>query len=239
MDTFQHAMSLLMSPQCYEDIFVKLNLTNVVCLKMIVSKCLGYAILAGSLLLRLPQILKIVSAKSGAGISAMSEILMLFSIFGTMSYGYFKQFPVSAYGDAFSLWVQANLVLMCVFYYDKKHCSAVLTLLCSSVASYLMYADLIPEAVIVGLNGSGLLLAAVSKLTQIWANYQNASTGVLSAITLLLQFLGCVARIFTSIQETGDLLMIVTYVTISVLNGLLVFQLAYYWNSEIKKPKKD
>jgi len=148
-------MSFFMSSECYEDLFIKLNFANVECLKMIISKFLGYAILAGSLLLRLPQILKIVRAKSGAGISCMSEILMLFSIFGTMSYGYFKQFPISTYGDSFSLYIQANLVLICILYYDRKYCSAVLTLICSTAAFYLMYIDLIPDTVIIGLNGSG------------------------------------------------------------------------------------
>lgn len=239
MDQFEQAMSLLMSPKCYEEIFFKYNLTNVDCLKMIISKGLGYTILVGSLLLRLPQIMNIMKAQSGDGISVTSELLMLMSIFGSMAYGYFKSFPISAYGDTYCLWVQAIIILIQVFYYQKKHCSAVITLVCTSVLSYLMYADMIPEVVIVGLNGSGTLLAVLSKSNQIYANYANSSTGVLSAITLFLQLFGCIARVFTSIQETGDSLMIFTYVTVSLLNGVLVGQMVYYWNGDAKKTKKE
>lgn len=238
MEHFEKAMSFLMTPQCYEDIFYKLNFTNVICLKMIISKGLGYAILAGALLLRIPQIMKIVSARSGDGISVASEILMMLAIFGSMSYGCFKEYPIAAYGDSYFLFGQGVIILMLCFFYQNKRCSAVITLVCSSIVSYLLYAKMIPEMVIIGLNGSGILLSVLSKLNQIILNYKNSSTGVLSAFTLLLQFLGCVARIFTSIQETGDIAMIINYVAISVVNGLLVVQLIYYWNSA-QKTKKE
>ena len=234
MEHFEKAMSLLMTPQCYEDIFYKLNLTNVVCLKMILSKGLGYAILAGALLLRIPQIMKILSAQSGDGISVASEILMMFAIFGSMSYGHFKEYPIAAYGDSYFLFAQGIIILMLCFFYQNKRCSTVITFVCSSAVAYLMYAKMIPEMVIIGLNSAGILLSVVSKLNQIILNYKNSSTGVLSAFTLMLQFLGCVARIFTSIQETGDIAMIINYVAISVVNGLLVVQLIYYWNSTQK-----
>jgi mannose-P-dolichol utilization defect protein 1 len=71
-------------------------------------------------------------------------------------------------------------------------------------------------------------------------NFKNSSTGALSAITLVLQFAGCVARIFTSIQETGDMSLIVNYVLLSILNGIICGQLVYYWNNDInKKSKKE
>lgn len=92
MEAFEKLMSLFMTPQCYEDIFFNFNILNVVCLKMIISKGLGYGILLGSLMLRVPQILKILQAKSAEGISPTSEILALLAGFGTMSYGYFKIF---------------------------------------------------------------------------------------------------------------------------------------------------
>lgn len=99
----------------------------------------------------------------------------------------------------------------------------------------LLFADMIPENVILILNGLSLFLSVFSKLIQAFENFKNSSTGALSAITLVMQFLGCVARIFTSIQETGDSYMIITYVAVSLANGLLVWQLIYYWNSDLKR----
>jgi mannose-P-dolichol utilization defect protein 1 len=150
---FENLMSYFMTPKCYEEIFYKFNLTNVDCLKMIISKGLGYGILAGALLLRVPQIIKILGAKSGDGISVISELLSMIAIFGTMSYGYFKQFPIAAYGDAYLLFLQSIMVLTLVLYFQKKHCSTVIVLVLSGVASALLYLNLINETIIVGLNG--------------------------------------------------------------------------------------
>jgi mannose-P-dolichol utilization defect protein 1 len=54
---------------CYELFFTKFDFTNAECLKITISKGLGYAIIAGSAILKVPQILKIVKAGSVEGIS--------------------------------------------------------------------------------------------------------------------------------------------------------------------------
>lgn len=75
-------------------------------------------------------------------------------------------------------------------------------------------------------------------MVQALANYKNGSTGQLSAITVTMLFLGTVARIFTSIQETGDMIMIITYLVASMANGILLSQIIFYWNVK-PKGKKD
>lgn len=71
------------------------------------------------------------------------------------------------------------------------------------------------------------------------SNYRNKSTGQLSAATCWLLFAGSTARIFTSIQETGDRTLIFTYIIASLLNGLIVAQLMYYGGADkAKKVKK-
>ena len=47
-------------------------------------------------------------------------------------------------------------------------------------------------------------MIVVGKLIQAVTNYKNGHTGQLSAITVFLLTAGSLARIFTSIQETGD-----------------------------------
>lgn len=50
-------------------------------------------------------------------------------------------------------------------------------------------------------------------------------------ITMSLLLLGCLARIFTSITETGDQAMILSYSFAAVANALLVFQIIVYWDA--------
>ena len=74
---------------------------------------------------------------------------------------------------------------------------------------------------------------------QIVANFRNGHTGQLSFIMVLMLFLGAMARIFTTIQETGDKVMLVTFLVSTVLNGTLVFQVLFYWNVKPDSKKKQ
>ena len=77
------------------------------------------------------------------------------------------------------------------------------------------------------------------QMIQALTNYRNQSTGQLSVVTVFMLFLGSAARIFTSIQETGDQMVIATYCVTAAANGLIVFQMLWYWNSKAKgSPKK-
>ena len=49
---------------------------------------------------------------------------------------------------------------------------------------------------------------------------------------MTLLFLGSLARIFTSIQETGDTTLIVTFIATSIANGLIFAQVLFYWNAK-------
>ncbi|XP_077327375.1 mannose-P-dolichol utilization defect 1 protein-like [Lithobates pipiens] len=96
-------------------------------------------------------------------------------------------------------------------------------------------------AVVTMLQAANVPAIIISRLIQAMTNYKNGHTGQLSVVTVALLFLGSLARIFTSIQETGDNLMALTYVVSSSCNGLIFAQLLYYWNvgsAEEKKKKK-
>jgi len=68
-------------------------------------------------------------------------------------------------------------------------------------------------------------------MIQAVANYRQGGTGQLSAVTIFLLTGGAAARIFTSIQETGDSMMILTYVVSTLVNCVIAAQVIYYWNS--------
>ncbi|VDP71648.1 unnamed protein product [Echinostoma caproni] len=86
-------------------------------------------------------------------------------------------------------------------------------------------------------NQIGIAVYFHIQLLQIHANWRHGSTGQLSAITVLMFALGSTARIFTSIQETGDNLIIITFLLSTLCNYTLLAQIIYYWNSPIKASK--
>lgn len=75
---------------------------------------------------------------------------------------------------------------------------------------------------------------------QIWVNVKNGSTGQLSFLTLFLTFGGSVARIFTTLQETpDDLIMFYSFLVAGSLNGILVSQFIWYGSNEPAKSVKS
>merc|ERR1712198_473559 len=63
------------------------------------------------------------------------------------------------------------------------------------------------------------------------ANFKNGHTGQLSAVTVFLLTAGSLARIFTSIQDTGDEVMVLTFIVSSAVNVIIALQVIYYWNT--------
>lgn len=73
------------------------------------------------------------------------------------------------------------------------------------------------------------------QLLQAYTNYCNRSVGQLSLVTCLLLFFGSLARVFTSIHETGDSILILTYALASLANGVILSQFWIYRDPIIDK----
>uniref|UniRef100_A0A1I8FAD5 DUF805 domain-containing protein n=1 Tax=Macrostomum lignano TaxID=282301 RepID=A0A1I8FAD5_9PLAT len=123
------------------------------------------------------------------------------AISATASYGWRRGFPFSAYGEGLFMAFQTSLIAFLTLFYSGQAVRGwgFLTLY-ALIMAYLMS----PRAPFSWAATTGSVpLTASGKLWQAWYNYRNSSTGQLSLITCLLLFLGSVARIFTSVQETG------------------------------------
>ncbi|XP_008994836.1 mannose-P-dolichol utilization defect 1 protein isoform X3 [Callithrix jacchus] len=214
---------ILLPEKCYDQLFVQWDLLHVPCLKILLSKGLGLGIVAGSLLVKLPQVFKILGAKSAEGLSLQSIMLDLVALTGTMVYSITNNFPFSSWGEALFLMLQTITICFLVMHYREQTVKGAGDLPKNRLHGSWALSDLgKPDDV---------------ELLQAATNYHNGHTGQLSAITVFLLFGGSLARIFTSIQETGDPLMAGTFVVSSLCNGLIAAQLLFYWNA--KPPHKQ
>ncbi|XP_067412395.1 mannose-P-dolichol utilization defect 1 protein [Emydura macquarii macquarii] len=221
----------LLPPRCYDELLLRLNLLHVPCLKILLSKGLGIAIIVGSLIVKLPQVLKILGAKSAEGLSFGSLLLELLAITGTVAYSVANRFPFSAWGEALFLMLQ-TLAIGFLAQHFGGHTARGLSFLALYLAVlWLLLSPLAPRALLTLLQASHMPAIVISRLLQAATNYRNGHTGQLSAITVLLLLAGSLARIFTSVQETGDPLMALTFVVSSACNGLIAGQLLYYWGA--------
>ncbi|XP_027628949.1 mannose-P-dolichol utilization defect 1 protein isoform X2 [Tupaia chinensis] len=108
---------ILLPEKCYDQLFVQWDLLHVPCLKILLSKGLGLGIVAGSLLVKLPQVFKILGAKSAEGLSLQSVMLELVALTGTMIYSITNNFPFSSWGEALFLMLQTVTICFLVMHY--------------------------------------------------------------------------------------------------------------------------
>lgn len=241
MDPFKGILLTYFMPQtCYDEFFLNLNFLDVPCLKIVLSKGLGIGIILGSVMVKLPQILKLMGAKSAEGLSFKSVLLELFAITGTMAYSIANNFPFSAWGEALFLMLQTVAIGFLIQHYRGRTSHGLLFMVVYFALLVLLLSPITTASVVTYMQASNMPSVIISRLIQAASNFQNGHTGQLSAISVFLLFAGSLARIFTSLQETGDTLMAVTYVISSACNGIIALQVLYYWNasSDQKKKKK-
>ena len=80
ISTLTPLLLVFMTEECVDTIFIKLNIFHAECLKMILSKALGYAIVAGSMFVKFPQIATIYSGGSVVGLSLATFVLETFCV---------------------------------------------------------------------------------------------------------------------------------------------------------------
>lgn len=239
MDSIKPYVQLMLPGHCYDTFLEDLNFFDVDCWKVFISKGLGYGIILGSVLVKLPQILKILAARSGVGLSMLSIYLELLAVTSSCAYGYNAKFPFSSYGDSLFMLVQTSIIAILVLMFSGRTVTCMLYLaIQSAIIWFLFLSGLAPSDLIWALQAANMPVVASSKMIQAFENYKNGHTGQLSAITVVLLFLGSLARIFTSHQETGDLTMILVFVVGTLCNGILLFQVIIYWNVASQDKKK-
>nr|POE83812.1 mannose-p-dolichol utilization defect 1 protein like [Quercus suber] len=82
--------------------------------------------------------------------------------------------------------------------------------------------------------GAGVLGVA-SKLPQIITIAREGGTGQLSAFAVFNYLAGSLSRIFTTLQEVDDNLILYGFVSGFLLNAVLAAQMVYYWNAPASK----
>ncbi|KAF2352267.1 PQ-loop repeat [Trinorchestia longiramus] len=208
-----------------------MNFTNVDCLKASISKCLGIGLIGGSMLVKVPQILKITRASSAEGINFTSSLLELIAIIASFSYNFVNGYPFSSWGDNAFLLLQTALIGALVLHYNGSSQRALLFLATIAATVAVLCSGNVPMQVLLALQASNIPIVFIAKMLQAWSNYSASSTGQLSAVTVTLLTAGSAARIFTSIQETGDRVIIATYCVATFANSVLFGQLLWYWSA--------
>ncbi|KAI9002313.1 hypothetical protein BC832DRAFT_114217 [Gaertneriomyces semiglobifer] len=211
---------------------------TVACAKLLVSKILGLGIVLGGSILKVPQILKIVGAGSVEGLSFIGNLLETIAYSISLAYNWRSGNPWSTFGEMGFITMQDVFILFLILGYSKNVVGmCILAIAYSAFAYALATPEILDHQMLVTLQWSTVLLGIFSKLPQIMSNFLASSTGQLSAITVFLQFAGSAARVFTTLQEVDDQVLLISNLVASALNGVLVLQMLAYWSTSKPAPK--
>ncbi|KAI0792732.1 mannose-P-dolichol utilization defect 1 protein [Abortiporus biennis] len=235
----------IIGEKCYETLVLNLDVDDVECLKYSLSKVLGVGIVIGGSIMKVPQLLLIVTAQSARGISLPAYVLETLAYGITLAYSYRNNFPFSTYGENLFLTIQNIIITLLIIYYPSSRLTRQ-----ESVSSKLLLATVatgatgyalavIPPNALSALQLATLPISLFSKLPQIRQNYRARSTGQLSAFAVIAQIAGCLARLFTTAAELGDALISAGFALALILNVVLGFQMWAYWGKDIKDEREE
>ena len=104
---------------CFDIFFTKNDFANVDCLKFTLSKLIGYLIITGAFILKVPQILKILKNKSVHGISKIMFYIETLMFIHSSSFSIHNKIPFSVYGENLIILAQ-NLIIVLLFWTFNK-----------------------------------------------------------------------------------------------------------------------
>eukprot|EP00931_Biecheleriopsis_adriatica_P044195 TRINITY_DN25259_c0_g1_i2.p1 TRINITY_DN25259_c0_g1~~TRINITY_DN25259_c0_g1_i2.p1 ORF type:complete len:233 (-),score=46.55 TRINITY_DN25259_c0_g1_i2:23-685(-) len=193
---------------------------------------LNAAVLSGSLVVKLPQLLCIGRARSVLGLSEASFALQAVGYSLTCCYALLLGYPFAAWGESGIITVQAFMILLMFWVFDKG-INVRLRFACTAAWTAALFwlvtsGSVLPQLLALIGYTPGVIFF-VARMPQILLNHRQGHTGELSAATHALQLAGCLARIFTTFAQLGgDSAMLLGQGSAALLNAVLLWQMYRY-----------
>jgi mannose-P-dolichol utilization defect protein 1 len=227
------AISLL-GEKCHSALLLDLDFSShPECVSLAISKALGIGIITAASVVKVPQIIKLVKSQSSEGLSFTSYLLETASFVITLAYNMRKGFAFSTYGETALIAIQDVVISVLILAYSgKKPAAGAFVAAVGSAVYALMVSDtLVTDVQMTTLQAGAGGLSIASKVPQILAIWQQGGTGQLSAFAVFNYLFGSLSRIYTTLQEVDDQLILYGFIAGFFLNAVLAAQVLYYWNS--------
>jgi mannose-P-dolichol utilization defect protein 1 len=218
---------LVVREDCVETFFTRFDLLNVDCLKASISKALGFAIILGACVVKLPTVLKIRARGSVDSISAYALYQELLSNILATVWNVLAGNPFSSYGETIIVSLGSLAVTVLVWQYKFPGAAHVVVVLVG-LSALSAAAFWTPAEHMDTLQYTYSAVFSVSRVTQIVEVFQTSSMGANAFLTLFMNFAGSAARVFTSSQEVKNPVHFRIAAFNATLNGILLAQFIYY-----------
>ena len=211
---------------------------SVACAKFAVSKVLSTGIVAGAVMVKLPQIQRILSKRSVGGLRVAMFATEVAS--GTIAIAYFARAGVAlvAYAELFFILIQNLIILGLMKAYGGVPGGTFAVGAVAYVAGAAALAlGVVPDGALSTLYNCTTALIVYGRAPQIVANAFARSTGEMSFATQVLLTAGGAARVFTTTQEGGSASMLFQIILSASMNAVLLSQMFIYAQKHSSKPR--
>ncbi len=229
----------LIGRKCSRQILEDFSFPSRDCTQIIIRKGLSVGIIAGSALVKLPQIAKILLSQSVQGLSFLAFLLEMMASSITFAYNFRAGNSFTAYGETLFVTIQnALIVLLLGFYGNKMMQLLFITAIYSVFLSSLLIPQYISDELMSTLQAATIPLAALARLPQIFQVFASGQVGQLSALSLFLVAAGSLARLYTTFAEVKDRLLLAGFAVSAALN-LILFLQVFLTPKKQKKVKRN
>ncbi|KAI5838822.1 hypothetical protein DFP73DRAFT_563290 [Morchella snyderi] len=226
-------ISDLITPACYSTLILKLDpASSPACTQLALSKAIGVGIITLSTIVKIPQLIKLLKSGSARGVSFSSYALETAGYLCTLAYNFRSGNPISTYGEIGLIAVQNVVIAVLILHYSGKDMWAAAFVPVVAGALYALFNEGMVDPKLMGyLQAATIPLTLASKVPQIITVARNKSTGSLSAFAVFNYLFGSLARVFTTLAEVEDPLILYGFLGGAFLNFVLAAQMLWYWNS--------
>jgi len=226
----------LIGDACYKTLLLDIDPSHTECLKLAVSKGLGIGIIGASSIVKVPQLIKLINSQSSEGLSFLSYLLESSAYLISLSYNVRHGFPFSTYGETALILIQNIVIASLVLKYSGNSLGIAGWIGGLGAAGFALFNEnMVGEERLSLLQATAGVLGVTSKVPQILTIWTEGGTGQLSAFAVVNYLLGSLSRIFTTLQEVDDPLILYGFIAGFALNLVLFLQVVYYWNAPASK----
>ncbi|KAG9494599.1 hypothetical protein GDO78_002109 [Eleutherodactylus coqui] len=196
----------------------------------------NWSTLVVCMVLKFPQILAVMAAKSAEGLSLGSVLLEVTGFLVFLRYQMYYEYPMETYLEYPILIAQDAVLLLFILYYTGSTRNA---LAYSGIFFGLWNILVLKKWIIdIALNLC-TLISASSKFLQLQHLWRTQDSGQASAMTWGMATYTCATRIFTTLMTTGDIAVLIRFIVMLLLNCWIVFAILKYRKKPEDKKKED
>ncbi|XP_040524789.1 solute carrier family 66 member 3 isoform X1 [Gallus gallus] len=165
--------------------------------------------------IKLPQLAAVLAAGSARGLSLGSLVLELAGFVVFLRYQIYYDYPLQTYLEYPIIIAQDVILLLLILHFNGNMKQALLYAVMFWGGWYML--TLRRWIIDLAMNLCTLISAA-SKLTQLQCLWQTKDSGQVSALTWSMSAYTCATRIFTTVMTTNDLIVLIRFITMLILN---------------------